>query len=101
MLVTALLAAALAQAQPATRPADALLSPYSTDSEHLWNRLHRALFVRTAKQGAEYVHSIDPFLYENGTFLLEGEPHHRALALLDEFLGAPAEQMINDPRKRL
>jgi hypothetical protein len=92
LLLTALRAAA--------QPAEALLSPYATDSEHLWNRLHRALFVRTTKQGAEYVHSVDPFLFENGSFLLEGEPHHRALALLDEFLSAPAEQMFDDSQKR-
>src|SRR5438034_232503 len=87
--------------RPHPRPADALLSPYSTDSEHLWNRLHRALFVRTAKNGAQYVHSVDPFLYENGSFLLEGDAHRGAITVLDEFLAAPREQMVDDPRERL
>jgi hypothetical protein len=40
-------------------------------------------------------------LYRGGTFLLEGEPHRRALAVLDEFLATPPDRTSGDTRKRL
>lgn len=79
---------------------DARLAPYSADPDHPWNRLHQALFVRTASDGAKHAHTKDPLLYTGGNkFLLDGEPHRRAVAALDEFLKAdlPAEA----PVKRL
>jgi hypothetical protein len=47
------------------------------------------------------MHSTDPLLYRGGTFLLEGEPHRRAIALLDQFLARPGDPPIDDPLKRL
>ena len=82
-------------AAPAARPA-----PYAADPEHLWNRLHRALFVRTA-DGGPRVHRTDPLLYRGGTFLLEGEPHRRVLALLDQFPAGPGDPPVDDPLRRL
>jgi hypothetical protein len=67
----------------------------------LWNRLHQALFVREAPDGSRRVHSTDPLLYRGGTFLLEGQPHRRAVALLDRFLAGPGDRLIDDPLKRL
>jgi len=77
------------------------LTPYTADRDHLWNRLHRSLFLRTDNEGRPRVHSTDPLLYRGGTFLLEGKPHRRAVALLDELLAARVDQMIRDPLKRL
>jgi hypothetical protein len=88
-------------ARPAAAPPDARLAPYAPDPDHLWNRLHRALFVRAAPDGSPRVHATDPLLYEGGTFLLEGEPHRRAVALLDEFLAGPGDRPVDDPLKRL
>jgi hypothetical protein len=63
--------------------------------------LHRALFVRVTTDGRQRVHGTDPLLYRGGTFLLEGEPHRRAVALLDQLLAEPGERWIDDPLKRL
>ncbi|HEV3003201.1 MAG TPA: hypothetical protein VGX78_02025, partial [Pirellulales bacterium] len=86
----------------ATRLQDTRLAPYSSDPDHLWNRLHRALFLRVAPDGSQHIHSTDPLLYRYGTFLLEGEPHSRAIVLLDEFLARPdGGGAIDNPLKRL
>lgn len=84
----------------AAREADARFAPYSPASDHLWNRLHQSLFVRNAADGSQRIHTTDPLLYQGGTFLLEGESHRRALALLDEFLAEPNDRLIDDPLKR-
>ena len=36
-----------AATRAAARPSDDRTAPYASDPNHLWNRLHRALFVRT------------------------------------------------------
>jgi len=74
---------------------------YSADPNHIWNRLHRALFVRTAPDGKEYgADQLDPLLWANTKFLLEGSSHERAVNALDEFLAKHAEKLINDRLKR-
>jgi hypothetical protein len=87
--------------RPATQPPDARFAPYAPNADHLWNRLHQALFVREAVDGSRRIHSTDPLLYRGGRFLLEGEPHRRAIALLDQFVAGPDERLIDDPLKRL
>jgi hypothetical protein len=87
--------------RPATQPPDARLAPYAPDADHLWNRLHQALFVREAVDGSRRIHSTDPLLYRGGRFLFEGEPHRRAITLLDQFVAGPGERPIDDPLKRL
>ena len=84
------------QEGPGARPA-----PYAPDPDHPWNRLHQAIFVREATDGSRLVHTTDPLLYRGGTFLLEGEPHRRAVALLDQLLAGPGDRPIDDPLKRL
>jgi hypothetical protein len=88
-------------ARPEVLPYDARFAPYALAPEHLWNRLHRALFVRAQRDGRQRVHSTDPLLYRDSKFLLEGEPHRRAVALLDELLAKPGELSSDDPLKRL
>jgi hypothetical protein len=95
--LAALIGAAMAEGKPSDTPS----LPYDSDPEHAWNRLHRTLFVRKAADGRERVHATDPFLYENGTFLLEGDSHKQALARLDQFLAEPADRSIDDALKRL
>jgi hypothetical protein len=76
-------------------------SIYDSDSEHLWNRVHRALWVRTGPGGKEFGHDrLDPYLWRDTKHLLEGESHQKAIAALDEFLAAPGENLFKDPLKR-
>lgn len=86
---------------PPPRPIDARFAPYSVDPKHPWNLLHQALFVRTTAAGGRVVHTIDPLLYRGGTHLLIGEPHERAISLLDRFSAASEARSIHDPVKRL
>lgn len=86
---------------PEPQSSDARMAPYGSDPDHLWNRLHRALFARRAPDGTLRIHSADPLLYRNGTFLLDGEPHRRAVSLLEEFLSGRGERLSDDPMKRL
>jgi hypothetical protein len=81
--------------------ADPRLAPYAADPKDLWNELHRALFLRVAPDGILHIHSTDPLLYRGGTFLLEGESHRNALALLEKLLAAPADRLSEDPLRRL
>jgi len=86
--------------------AHAALSPsngelYDADPNHLWNRLHRALFVRTTADGGEFgIDQLDPLLWYRSTHLLEGPSHENAIAVLDEFLATHGENLVRDPLKR-
>ena len=79
---------------------DARFVPYSTDSDHPWNKLHLALFVRELS-GRRLVHKTDPLLYRGGTFLFAGESHRQAVMALDQFLAKPADPPSQHPLKRL
>lgn len=66
---------------------------YHRDPAHLWNRLHRAAFVRTSDDGVEFGHDIiDPLLTRNSTHLLEGESHDRLLSALNAFNDAMSRE---------
>src|SRR5205085_4483421 len=74
---------------------------YDADPHHLWNRLHRALYVRTAADGREVgADRLDPLLWANTRHLLSGKSHEDAVAVLDEFLNHHGEQLILDPLRR-
>src|SRR5262245_59712139 len=46
---------------------------YDSNPDHLWNRLHRAFYVRTARNGEEYGHDeLDPLLWDRTKHLLVG-----------------------------
>ena len=94
--VVAVLLLAGAAAPMPDRP----MGPYSRDANHIWNRLHRALFVRTAADGTTRTHVTDPLLYRGGTFLLEGDAHRQAVKVLGEFLATVGAEG-DDARKRL
>jgi hypothetical protein len=74
---------------------------YDADPAHLWNRLHSALFVRTAVDGRRYGEDeLDPLLWPRSKHLLAGERHKRVVVLLDELLARDGHKLIKDPLKR-
>jgi hypothetical protein len=74
---------------------------YDSNPDHLWNRLHRAFYVRTARNGEEYGHDeLDPLLWAETKHLLAGPSHQQAIKLLDEFLSVNGAALITDPLKR-
>jgi len=74
---------------------------YNADSQHLWNRLHAALFVRPAADGKVYGYDrLDPMLWIRTTYLVSGPSHTDAVELLDQFIDQRGEQLIDDPLKR-
>jgi len=79
-------------------PAGAL---YHSDPQHLWNRLHDALFVRIGPDGREYGRDrLDPLLWTETEFLLENRSRDRAIALLQEFLNENGQKLIAEPLRR-
>src|SRR5947207_1191736 len=90
-----------AQAENAAAPTPTKGEPYDADANHLWNRLHRALFVRTTADGTDYgVDQLDPLLWADTTHLQEGPSHKKAIKVLDEFLATHGETLVRDPLKR-
>src|SRR4030095_4787915 len=73
------------QAAPAeNKPA---WSMYAPDPDHLWNRVFRQLYRRTTLDGKEYgSDELDPLLWFDTTYLLNGTSHQQAIQVLDEFL---------------
>lgn len=76
-------------------------SMYHADPEHLWNRLHDAMFVRVGPDGRAYGQDrLEPLLWLGSKHLLEEQSHKRAVALLEEFLKNKGEKLVEDPLKR-
>ncbi len=74
-----------ADGPPATAPQAAEVTIYDSDPQHLLNRLHRAMVVRTI-DGVDYgTDNAIPFINDADN-LLSGEAYVRLLAVLDEFL---------------
>ena len=74
---------------------------YDSDPGHVWNRLYRSLYLRTAGGGTEYGRDeLDPLLWGTTAHLLGGESYVQASACLGEFLDARAERLVTDPLKR-
>src|SRR5262252_6675315 len=79
------LACFLRSSGPAEPPAKTASeqSLYHADPEHLWNRLHEALFVRVGPDGRTYGRDrLEPLLWLGSKHLLVGASHDRAIALL-------------------
>ncbi len=76
-------------------------SIYDADPDHLWNRLHRAFWIRTGPDGKEYGHDrLDPYLWQETKHLLHGESHKQAITVLNEFLAEHGENLVKEPLKR-
>ena len=74
---------------------------YDSNPKHLWNRLHEALFIRTAPDWKSYgIDRLDPLFWSSTKHLLVEPSHRQALAVLDEFLNVHGEKLIGDPLKR-
>ncbi len=74
---------------------------YHKDREHLWNRVHAAFFVRTGPDDRSYGEDrLEPLLWSESKYLLEGKTAERAVAVLEEFLRDKGEALIDDPLKR-
>ena len=74
---------------------------YDANPQHLWNRLHAALFVRVGPDGREYGGDrVDPLLWIGSKYLLKGPAHEYVVHLLREFVDTHAERLIDDPLKR-
>ncbi|HZL78142.1 MAG TPA: hypothetical protein VFC17_04765 [Candidatus Limnocylindrales bacterium] len=74
---------------------------YDPNPNQLWNRLNETLFVRTAQDGKKYgLDELDILYWGRTTNLLAGTSHHKALAILDEFIHTHGEKQIHDPLKR-
>jgi hypothetical protein len=76
-------------------------SLYHADPEHLWNRLHEAMFVRIGPDGRAYGQDrLEPLLWRGSKHLLEEKSNTRVIALLEEFLKKKGEKLVEDPLKR-
>ena len=74
---------------------------YAPDPDHIWNRIFRQFYRRTTADGKEYgLGELDPLLWFDTTYLLNGVSHQRAIRVLEEFLTTQAETLIDDPLKR-
>ena len=112
-LPATLLAGAIALLHPSDRPAEsangnadrpqdcAHFLPYSTDPQHIWNRLHRQLLVRRDRSGKLWgCDEVDPLLWRETNYLLTGDEYTQTVRLLDEFINTHAEQLLRDPLPR-
>jgi hypothetical protein len=103
LLAGVALACFLTSSGPAEPPAKTApeRSLYHADPEHMWNRLHEALFVRVGPDGHTYGRDrLEPLLWHRSKHLLEKRSHKRAVALLEEFLKNKGEALVEDPLKR-
>src|SRR5688572_9251990 len=74
-----------AEGPPAAAPKTAGVTVYDPDPQHLLNRLHRAMAVRTIG-GVDYgTDNAIPFI-DDADELLSGDAHVKLLSVLDEFL---------------
>ena len=79
----------------------AVWNVYDPDPAHVWNRLHRSLYSRVARDGREFGRDeLDPLLWVETEHLLGGASNRQATARLDEFLDTHAERLVGDPLKR-
>ena len=73
---------------------------YHADPNHLWNRLHDALFVRVDGSGQEYGRDrFEPLLWRGSRHLLGGDSHLRLHSVLAEFNRGGAA-LVQDPLER-
>jgi hypothetical protein len=74
---------------------------YDPDPQHLWNRLHQALFVRRGPNTRSYgLDRLEPLLWPGSKHLLAGPSHDSALKLLNEFIEQHGETLVHAPLKQ-
>jgi hypothetical protein len=68
-------------ANPKGAPPD-LPAIYADKADHLWNRLHAAILVRTGPDGKNYGRDrLEPLLWTDSVHLLRGKSADRAVAV--------------------
>jgi hypothetical protein len=81
--------------------ADSAATIYSSDRDHIWDRLFRLFYIRSTSDGRSYGgDELDPYLWDQTHYLLEGPSHQAAQKLMGEFLQTHAERLITDPLRR-
>jgi hypothetical protein len=74
---------------------------YDSDPNHLWNRLHAALYTRKYLDGRQAGQDeVDPLIWHASRHILAGPPYRQAIGTLDEFLSTDGQTLIKDPVKR-
>lgn len=82
-------------------PASASDAPYDPNPTHLWNRLHEALFVRTAPDNERYGNAeLDILFWDTTKHLLTSPSHEKAIQELNQFIRRHGERLIREPVKR-
>ena len=85
----------------AADPRDERRALYSGDPDHLWNRIHVALLVRTGPDRMDYGYDrLEPLLWKHSKYLLHGQSGERAVTVLEEFDRERGERLIDDCAKR-
>jgi hypothetical protein len=85
-----------------TRADSASAAIYDVAPNHLWNRLHAVLFVRTSPDGKVYGRDrLEPLLWKESQYLVDGKQADVVVAVLEEFLGDKGELLFVDPLKRV
>src|SRR3984957_207410 len=65
------------------------------------NRLSVQLHARVAPEGKEFgIDTLDPLLWSETNYLLEGKSHRAALSLAGEFLRTTGARQVTDPLRR-
>jgi hypothetical protein len=90
---------------PNARAADAPpdspgVTVYDPNPNHLWNRLHAALYVGFDGDSQPDPGQLDPFGWQRSPFEDKGVRYKRAVAVLDEFIAEQGHKLITEPRKR-
>ena len=100
LLAPSLLATVVAGATRSAGPTDPS-AVYAPRPDHLWNRVHAALLVRTGPDGKEYGHDrLEPLLWAESRYLLDGKPAERVVAALREFDRDKGELLFDDLTRR-
>lgn len=77
------------------------VSIYDPDPQHLWNRVHAAIMVRTGPDGIAYGQDrLEPLLWAESTHLLQGDAADRVVQVLGEFVRNGGDLLIGDTTKR-
>jgi hypothetical protein len=74
---------------------------FHSDPEHVWNRLHRHVFLRDDKNvSVDDREPLSSVTAQTSAFLTKGKSHQEAVALLDEFLKVAPDRQLKEPLKR-
>jgi hypothetical protein len=74
---------------------------YDRDPQHLWNRIHEAIFVRVGSDGREHGWDrLDPLVWTQSVHLTGGDSRERLVSVLNEFAEQRARGLAADPLKR-